>query len=50
MATVVVTNTRPIPAVRILCAKCAYQATGQNGSAMLDALTDHILHSHAGVA
>ena len=38
------------PKVVILCAKCAYQASGQRGDAMLDALADHIIHSHAGVA
>lgn len=38
------------PKVVILCAKCAYQATGQRGDAMLDALADHITYFHAGVA
>lgn len=40
----------PRPKVRILCTKCAYQATGQHGEAVLDAFTDHIAAVHGGKA
>lgn len=40
----------PRPKVRILCTKCAYQATGQHGESTLDAFTDHIQAVHGGQA